>query len=425
MFISSVKKVYKLEDILRAKDDGYHLINWTLNRRNIPTLFKKIQWIWYCILRGPFLKVFAIILSLLSLMILWCECTFFVDKPVLSVLALMISPEEIQASDVYLTLTIFVPLLYIVVCSYWSLFQLRIFRYYRLIPNQNTDCNSLLFSAAYLSRLAPPLALNFIHILKLKGTSFQKTMSSMEKIPILGDALFNQYAPIALVIVCAFFLFDVIGRVLKCCKISWFYYEDSEQSERGIEDGKAIMEAERRIWTNGVRADTSENDFSADIEANYSVPDEASSKKKPKILRLFSSKKPEKLEQASLTSQAGSSPVPPPPSSSSPAPYVSPSSSSSITPSTSPTLGGDNVTIVHKKHPTFTREDLARKSRRYEQLNVGNNDYDTEEAEEDMSKSIPEPKLNRRSGWKQLSPSPSADNDSGSKQKKGGWRKLN
>ena len=247
----------------------------------------------------------------------------------------------------------------------------------------------------------------------------------MEKIPILGDALFNQYAPIALIIVCVFFLFDVIGRVLKCCKISWFYYEDSEQSEKGIEDGKAIMEAERRIWSNGVRADTSENDFSADIEANYSVPDEASSKKRPKILRIFSSKKPEKLEQASLSTQVSDSPVPPPSSSPYIPPSSSPSSSSSTATSTSvsPSFGGDNVTIVHKKHPTITREDLMRKTRRYEQLNVGSNDYDTEAVEEEMNRSTPEPQLNRRSGWKQLSPSPSADNDK-SKQKNG-WRKLN
>ena len=418
-YVSSVKEVFKLEDITKAKNNGTHSIRWTTKKEQPSGIIAKLQWIWYCKLRCPALKVFTVILALLSLVVLWCECIFSINKPVMSIFALMISPEEVSSSDVNLTLTIFIPLLYIIVCSYWSLFQLRIFRYYRLVPNQNSDCNSLLFSAAYLSRIAPPLALNFIHVLKLKGTTFQKVMSSMEKIPIIGDALFNEYAPIALVVVCAFFLFDVVGKVMKCCKVSWFYYEDSEQSEKGVEDGKAIIEAERKIWSNGTRADTAASDFVADIEADSSasVPEEDFGKKRSKFFRLFSSKKPERLEQASLSPYHSGDYAPT--SSASQSPHSSSSSSSSTTPNTS----ADTVKVVPKKYPKITKEDILRKSKKYEQLEVETDDYTID----DIQPPVVEPKPLRGSGWKQLSPAttPSAPSDNANKGQKKGWRKLN
>ena len=261
LYVKAVKDALDAEDIIKCMDNGNSEIAWTAKKPRPPGLISWLQWLWYCKLRNPLLKVLTVILALLSIAVLWSECIFSVDKPVMSIFALMISPDAVSSNDVYVTLTLFVPLLYVIVCSYWSLFQFHIFRYYRLISGQHSDANSLLFSAAYLSRIAAPLALNFIHVLKLEGTTFQKVMSSMEKIPIIGKALFNEYAPIALVIVCAFFLFNVPGRILWCCECSKHYYHDPGLNDAEIEYGKVIVSDERNLWANGVRRDTLLEEF--------------------------------------------------------------------------------------------------------------------------------------------------------------------
>ncbi len=48
-------------------------------------------------------------------------------------------------------LFIFLSITYMAICVYWSLFRLRLFNFYRLIPHQQTDPSSLMFCALYVS----------------------------------------------------------------------------------------------------------------------------------------------------------------------------------------------------------------------------------------------------------------------------------
>ena len=294
-----MKKAINAEDIIKCMNAGDHNITWTTKKPR-SSFMSKLEWLLFCKLRNPLLKLIAFILVLLSLTVVWSECIFSVDKPVMSVFALMISPPEINSSDIYVTLTLFIPLFYLIVCSYWSLFQLRIFRYYRLIPGQHSDSNSLLFSAAYLTRLAAPLALNFIHMLKLKGTIFQDVMSSMEKVPIIGDSLFNEYAPMLLIVVCAFFGFNVLGRVLWCCECSKYYYHDPSLNDDEIEYGKALVRDERGLWSEGVRRDTLIEEFE-DPETGRLAPQRAKTPDQtPKyVSKIFGNSRPDEYDNNS------------------------------------------------------------------------------------------------------------------------------
>jgi hypothetical protein len=47
-------------------------------------------------------------------------------------------------------LFIFLSITYMAICVYWSLFRLRLFNFYRLIPHQQTDPSSLMFCALYV-----------------------------------------------------------------------------------------------------------------------------------------------------------------------------------------------------------------------------------------------------------------------------------
>lgn len=83
----------------------------------------------------------------------------------------------------------------------------------------------LLFNAQYLIRLQFPLGYNFMRILRYYGTksnrtpalqlpAFQNLMNDMRTVPVLGTN-FNVYAPLLLVVLCAFTYYKV--RTAACC----------------------------------------------------------------------------------------------------------------------------------------------------------------------------------------------------------------
>lgn len=248
---SITKKAFDAEDVVKASTSDEKIILWTARQPRVSNIFSLTEWVCQVVLRGPVLKTAAVALGVLSAITLWSECVFFVDKPVLSVFALAI--RGTTNSD-FLSLVITMGLLtYILVCAYWGLFQLKLFSYYRLIPGKQTDANSILFSALYLSRIAAPLALNFIRMTKVSGSSFQKVMAYMERAPFLGEALFNNYAPLCLLVLCAAFLFDIPRRILSFCNIDWF--SDPAFDQTTAAEGRSILEKERRLWISGNRLD--------------------------------------------------------------------------------------------------------------------------------------------------------------------------
>lgn len=238
----------------RAGDKSVH---WTAKPQHSSKAVVTLEWVWYVLLRERTMRVLSWVLSALSFVILWSETVFSVDRPVLSILALAIAPESVRRSDLALSVVIFVPLAYMVFCTFWSMFRMKVFKVYRLISNQKTDLCSILFSASYVVQSSAPLALNFFHMLKFRGSAFQETMGAMEKTPILGDALFNNYAPLCLLAICGFALFGVGERCLRCLRISYISYDDSINNTganaKEAERGRAILDAESRGWLSGVR----------------------------------------------------------------------------------------------------------------------------------------------------------------------------
>lgn len=236
---------------------GDRSVRWTAKRQHTSKAVVALEWVWYVLLRERTMRVLSWVLSAFSFVILWSETLFSVDRPVLSILALAIAPESVRRSDLALSAVVFVPLAYMVFCTFWSMFRMKVFKVYRLIPNQKTDLCSILFSASYVVQSSAPLALNFFHMLKFRGSAFQETMGAMEKTPILGDALFNNYAPLCLLAICGLALFGIGERCLRCLRISYISYDDSINNTganaKEVERGKGILDAESRGWLSGVR----------------------------------------------------------------------------------------------------------------------------------------------------------------------------
>ena len=80
----------------------------------------------------------------------------------------------------------FIMLIYMCMCTYYGFFHLKIWSYYSLHPNQQTDSFSLLFSANQLTKLAPPLCFNFLRLFDIEEIAFNKMLNAMDPIPIIG-----------------------------------------------------------------------------------------------------------------------------------------------------------------------------------------------------------------------------------------------
>jgi hypothetical protein len=86
-----------------------------------------------------------------------------------------------------LTLTL---LLYLSLCVYYGLFNLKFLSFYELHPGQQTDPFSMLYSANLLTKLAAPLCFNFLKLIHLEGTAFHAMLgvgSSYHQVPLIGE----------------------------------------------------------------------------------------------------------------------------------------------------------------------------------------------------------------------------------------------
>lgn len=117
------------------------------------------------------------VLCLLSAAVVWSECTFFSTHPVLSLFAVFVQAAEkhhnyicvevsalgkeerskLPAVIVILFLSLhqvvcFVTILFLCVCVYSTVFRIRVFNYYYLVPHHQTDAYSLQFSGMYVPK---------------------------------------------------------------------------------------------------------------------------------------------------------------------------------------------------------------------------------------------------------------------------------
>jgi len=83
---------------------------------------------------------------LLSIFIVWSECTFSVQNPRLSVFYYMLNFEGVDSLGI--TIITLGTLSYMCLCAYSSLLRLRIFNYFYIVNGHETDENSLLFCSA-------------------------------------------------------------------------------------------------------------------------------------------------------------------------------------------------------------------------------------------------------------------------------------
>eukprot|EP00064_Thunnus_orientalis_P002002 superscaffoldBa00000139_g2007 len=126
-----------------------------------------VEWYWECVFRRGFYKLLAVLLCLFSAAVVWSECTFFSTHPVLSLFAVFIQMAEKQYNYICIEMACFVTIFFLCVCVYSTVFRIRVFNYYYLVPHHQTDAYSLQFSGMLFCRLTPPLCLNFLGLIHM------------------------------------------------------------------------------------------------------------------------------------------------------------------------------------------------------------------------------------------------------------------
>lgn len=208
-----------------------------------------LKWYWRCQFRSYFMKLLSISSGIMSVIVIWSECTFWVQAKTLSIFALLVQYWSEQHNYFNLELFCFISIAYLCFCAYWTLFQIKLFNIYFIAPNHQTDDYSLLFIGMFLCRLTPPLCLNFLGLVHLDSrisdgkidTAYTTLMGHLE---LVSDG-FNIYFPILIVLLCVGTWFKVGTRCLSSIGFAQFLQSDELTTDL-MEEGKAFVNREKR-----------------------------------------------------------------------------------------------------------------------------------------------------------------------------------
>uniref|UniRef100_H3DED4 LMBR1 domain containing 2 n=1 Tax=Tetraodon nigroviridis TaxID=99883 RepID=H3DED4_TETNG len=254
-----LEEVFHLEDVTKSKSSSARRFirssssaqhhNWIRRFFYPPT----VEWYWECVFRQSFYRLLAVVLGLLSVSVVWSECTFFSTHPVLSLYAVFVQAAEKQHNYICIEVVCFVTILFLCVCTYSTVFRIRFFNYYYLVPHHQTDAYSLQFSAMLFCRLTPPLCLNFLGLIHMDSavshqdriqTSYTSIMGSMRVLSFISDGFYIYY-PMLVLLLCFATIYSLGSR---CLNLLGFhqYITDDELTSDLVDEGRVLTRIERR-----------------------------------------------------------------------------------------------------------------------------------------------------------------------------------
>lgn len=254
-----LEEAFHLEDVTKSQSSSARRFirgsssaqhhNWVHRFFYSPT----VEWYWECVFRQSFYRFLAVVLCLLSVSVVWSECTFFSTHPVLSLFAVFVQAAEKQHSYICIEVVCFVTILFLCVCVYSTVFRIRVFNYYYLVPHHQTDAYSLQFSGMLFCRLTPPLCLNFLGLIHMDSavshqdriqTSYTSIMGSMHVLSFISDGFYIYY-PMLVLLLCFATIYSLGSR---CLNLLGFhqYITDDELTSDLVDEGRDLTRIERR-----------------------------------------------------------------------------------------------------------------------------------------------------------------------------------
>ncbi|XP_071488144.1 G-protein coupled receptor-associated protein LMBRD2-like [Diadema antillarum] len=254
-----VNKAFFYEDLQRNEKSSNpqfrHTFDPNFNAVERMVCTPTVEWYWRLWFLPIAMKVLAVILALFSLMVIWSEMTFFSIKPVLSLFAIFVDKANENYNFLCIEVLCILIIAYLCVCSYYTVFKVRVFNFYYLAPHHQTDENSLLFCGMMLCRLTPPLCLNFLGMIHLDDhvtgkenlveTSYTLIMGRhIDVLPFMASGFYIYY-PILVALLCLATYFDLGSRCLSCLGFQQFVGDDDMTNDL-VDEGRELMKRERR-----------------------------------------------------------------------------------------------------------------------------------------------------------------------------------
>ncbi|VDK69165.1 unnamed protein product [Litomosoides sigmodontis] len=250
-----ILRAFYLEDVQQAEMTG-QFVRTKGRQTNFFHCPSRAGFLWHVCYKWTLLKILGLFFYVITGFLMWSECTFFIIHPRLSLAALFV--HHAAYGYHYLRIQIYTTAIisYLCICAYYTVFKLRIYRYYHLDPHRMTDENSLLFSAILLCRLTPPMCLNVLGMIHLDShitsdaefgveTQFAKLMGHLDLIPVLAKGI-NIYLPILIVLLTLGTWFKLGTRLLHLFGIDQFVGDDEITAEL-VDGGKARVSLERNM----------------------------------------------------------------------------------------------------------------------------------------------------------------------------------
>lgn len=231
----------------------------------IETLFcsPRVEWYWRCILRGWVLRGLGIVLAVFSIAVVWSEMTFFIRQPIVSLFGIFHRVAEKSYNYVGIEVMSILTIAYMCVCTYYTVFKVRVLNYYYLAPHHHTDEYSLIFSGMLLCRLTPPMCLNFLGLIHLDThvtseanrveTAYTEIMGHMDVISIVANG-FNIYFPILICVLCLATYFHLGSRVLHSLGFEQFLGDDDITADL-VDEGRDLIKRERGRRQRAIESD--------------------------------------------------------------------------------------------------------------------------------------------------------------------------
>ncbi|EOX98733.1 LMBR1-like membrane protein isoform 2 [Theobroma cacao] len=254
-YMSFVLEALELEDTVknyeRRDATGWKFISSFRPERKgrLGASLDMLEFIWRCVLRKQLEKLLAIILGCMSAALLLAEATILPNGVDLSLFSILIN--SVGKQEMLVQVAAFIPLMYMCVCTYYSLFKIGMLMFYSFTPKQ-TSSVSLLMICSMVARYAPPISYNFLNLIHLPGnrkTIFEKRMGNIDDaVPFFGKG-FNKIYPLIMVIYTLLLVTNFFDRVIDYFG-NWklFKFQDEADDTDGFDPSGLIILQKERSW---------------------------------------------------------------------------------------------------------------------------------------------------------------------------------
>ncbi|PHT30013.1 hypothetical protein CQW23_30402 [Capsicum baccatum] len=253
-YMNFVTQALELEDTIKnfehRSGTGWKYISSFRPERSgrLGSMLDMTELIWRCVLEKKLQKVLAILLGCMSASILLAEATILPSGVDLSLFSILIN--DMKKDEMLVQVAAFVPLMYMCMCTYYSLFKIGMLTFYSLTPRQ-TSSVSLLMICSMVARYAPPISYNFLNLIHLDNnakTIFEKRMGNIDDaVPFFGRS-FNKIYPLIMVVYTLLIASNFFDRVISYFgnwKIFKFLSEEADDLDGFDPSGLIILQKER------------------------------------------------------------------------------------------------------------------------------------------------------------------------------------